>query len=187
VRWDELFADLDGQLLAAEAAQRDAEIADRTRREAGRLQLLDRLRGARHAELVIAVDGAGVLTGRLVEVGSDWLLLQRAGSQPGREWLVRLAAVLWLRGLGSDSAVAESDGLVAARLDLRYALRALARDRWPVVLGLVDGTLISGTIERVGADFVELIEHPVGEVRRTGERRLTSSVPLRALAVAWRS
>ena len=45
---------------------------------------------------------------------------------------------------------------MAARLGLGSALRALARDRARVTVHLVDGSAVAGTIDRVGADFLEV-------------------------------
>ncbi|HEU5269074.1 MAG TPA: hypothetical protein VFU36_04055, partial [Jatrophihabitans sp.] len=42
----------------------------------------------------------------------------------------------------------------------------IARDRSAVRLHLSDGTTLDGTVDRAGADFVELAVHPVGEPRR---------------------
>ncbi len=94
-----------------------------------------------------------------------------------------LAAVTSIAGLGALSATPGSEGRVAARLGLASALRGIARDRSGTAITLVDATRIVGTIDRVGADFVEVAEHAPGEARRAKAVSQVRTVPLAALAV----
>lgn len=179
MRWDELFADLEGQLAQAEAAELLGEVADRTRREWALLTVRDRVVPGSRVTAVLL--GGTTVGGRVAEVGSDWLLVEEPG---GRELLLATAGVLSLSGVDARTEVA--DGEVARRLDLRWALRGLARNRSAVELVLVDGSRRSGTIDRVGADHLELAEHPLGEPRRSAAVLGVVLVPLTAL-VAVRS
>ena len=180
MRWTALFDDLEAQLEAADDAELAAEVADRSRREAALLALHDRLGGSLGAPLTVQLPALGALHGGLRDSGPDWLLLEEPG---GREALVPLAAVLGVTGVGPRSSVPGSGGPVARRLDLRWALRGLARSRAGVVVGLSDGSLLPGTLDRVGLDHLDLAEHPAGEVRRPTAVRSVRLVPLRALAV----
>lgn len=178
MRWRDLFDDLEGQLVAAEATALDGEVADRSRREAALVHLRGRLAAATGRELGLQVLGAGLLRARLLDTGPDWLLLEENGA----ELLVPMSAVLGVTGV--VAATREPDtGAVALRLDLRWALRGLARSRTGVVLCLVDGSLVTGTLDRVGADHVDVAEHGRGEARRAGAVRQVRLVPLRAIAV----
>ena len=179
MRWRGLFDDLEAQFDAAEAAELAGEVAERSRREAALVRLVDRLRAAEGAPVAVTVTGAGVLRGRLLDAGTDWLLLEEAGA---REVLVPLRGVLGVTGIGARAA-APDDGPVAKRLDLRWALRGLARSRTGVALGLVDGTLVTGTLDRVGADHLDLAEHGLGEARRAAAVRQVRLVPLTAVAL----
>ena len=179
MRWQALFDDLEAQLAAAQAAELTAEVAERTRREAALVRLVDRLRAAEGALVAVCLPGAGVLRGRLLDAGADWLLVDEGS---GREVLVPLAAVLGVTGLDARSA-APDDGPVAKRLDLRWALRGLARSRSGVALGLVDGTLVTGTLDRVAKDHLDLAEHGLGEGRRAAAVRRVRLVPLSAVAL----
>jgi len=180
MRWDDLFRDLEAQLAAAGAAELDAEVADRARREAALLGLVDRARAAVGHPVVIRVLGAGPVDGVLADVGSQWLLVTEPG---GREVLVPVTAVASLAGLRAWSGVPGSGGQVFARLGLGAALRGIARDRLPVQACLTDGSVLTGTVDRVGADFLEVTEHGAGEARRPGEVSGVRTVPFTALAL----
>lgn len=178
MRWAELFADLESQLEQADAAVLAAEVADRSRHESGRLRLLDRLRPAVGADLRVTAAGAGPLAGRLTEVGAEWLLLEE---RAGQDALVPLSAVLAVAGLGGWSAQPDQEGRVFRRLGLTTALRGLARDRVGVEVWLRDAGTVTGTVDRVGADFVEVAEHPPGEPRRRDQVRSWRLVTLAAV------
>lgn len=180
MRWQALFDDLEAQAAAADAADHAAEVADRTRRETALVGVVDRLRAGAAQQLVLTVEGAGAVRGALLDTGVDWLLLEDASS---RELLVPLRAVLTLVGLGQRSEPPGSAGELASRLDLRWALRGLARSRTPAVVVLRDGSSLSGTIDRVGADYLDLAEHLPGEARRAAAVRQVSTVPVAALAL----
>ena len=178
--WENLFADLEAQADAASAAQLAAEVAERTRAEFGRLRLVDRLRAARGTRLVVRVRGAGALTGQVADVGADWVLLEEPD---GRAALVPLSGVVALSGVGGRSDLPGSEGQVEQRLDLRYALRRLVRDRAVVQVLLVDGTEVAGTFDRVAADHVELAQHLPGEARRARAVHQVLLLPVGALAL----
>lgn len=184
MRWDALFADLEAQAEALASAERAAEVDERIRGEVGALGLLDRARGAVGAQLRLRLDGGHAAHGRLVRVGADWLLLDEGA---GREALIPAGALLGARGLLRYSAVPGSAGPVESRLGLRQALRGIARDRSPVRLALRDGASMAATIDRVGADFVEVATHAAGEARRRQEVRDVELVPISALVAARRT
>lgn len=178
MRWKALFDDLEAQAEAADRAELDAEVRDRTRREGGLVGTVDRLRGALGAPIVVTVQGTGPVHGRLMDAGPDWLLLEQ---QPGRDLLVPLASVFAVTGLTRRSEPPE--GEVGRRLDLRWALRGLTRDRTPLQVVLLDGSMLTGTLDRVGADHVDVAEHGPGEVRRATAVHRVRLVPLAALAL----
>jgi hypothetical protein len=179
MRWDDLFGDLEAQLDAAEAASVDAEVADRTRRESALLTMAERLGGSLGGRVGVHLAGAGRVDGRLVEVSAGWLLL---AEDAGVQVLATMWAVQSVVGLVPASAPTSSPAGQRVRPGLGVALRAIARDRSPVVVHLTDGATVEGTLERVGADFVEVTEHPAGELRprRAGAVR---TVPFAALAL----
>jgi hypothetical protein len=163
MRWQQLFADLEAQFAEAASAPERAEEASRARAEMGAVRLPERLGAALDHPVLVRCRGAGQVGGTLVDLGPDWLLLEDDG---GRDVLVAVAAVLAVGGLGRETAVAEPAGPVRSRLDLRRAVRALARDRAAVQVVLVDGGTLTGTVDRVGADHFELAEHEADLPRR---------------------
>lgn len=182
MRWKALFDDLEAQAEALAAAELEGEVRDRVRREQSLLRLVDRLAPAVGAPVQLHLLGAGRVDGVLVDVGVDWLLVQEP---TGREVLAPTATLLSVGGLGRRSGVPGEEGEVGRRLDLRWALRALARDRAAVHVALVDGGVVAGTLDRVGADHVELAQHAPGEPRRAAAVSGVRLVPLPALAAVW--
>jgi hypothetical protein len=179
-----LFADLAAQGAALEQAALDGELAERVRGEVGGLGLYDRARAAIGAQLRLRVRGPLEISGRLAGAGPDWLLVDEPD---GRETLVALAQLVLVRGLPRCSAVPGSAGVVESRIGVRQLLRAIARDRSAVRVHLDDGTVVDATLDRVGADFVELATHLPGEPRRRAGVRDVAAVPITAIAAVRRS
>ena len=178
-RWGALFADADAEWAGLEAAELEAEVLDRLRGEAAAVSLSDRLRAALGTAVRVRVPG-DLVDGVVDGVGTDWLVL----TLPGRgQALVPTAGVLGISGLPGTAATAATASRVAARLTLTAGLRTLARERIPVRMRLTDASEVSGTIDRVGRDYVELAEHPAGEPRRAGAVQDRRVIPLSALAV----
>ncbi len=167
MRWDELFADLEGQLehgLGAE--EREAELEEE-RLRVGRATLRDR----------IAAIGAEPVRVRLVDgsqievmprtVGRDWISGDLVGS--AAQVVLPLQAVLAL--LPTSAQVVRSLepvalGTVTDRIGLAFVLRDLARRRRTLQLTTTGGVL-SGTIDRVGKDHLDLAVHPADGWRRS--------------------
>jgi hypothetical protein len=182
-RWDGLFADLEAQAVALESAERAGEVEERIRIESGALRLVDRLRSAVGSLIRVSCQAGTAVDGTVRRAGSDWLLLDEDG---GREALLALRTVVELSGLGRSATVPGSESVVESRLTFRIALRGLVRDRSTVQVRLTDGRTVVGTLDRVGADFVELAEHPAGELRRTAEVRHVLLLPIQAIVLIRR-
>jgi len=183
MRWDGLFADLEAQAEALETAERAAEIEERARAEIGRIRLLDRLRPSVGSPVRLRCLGDAV-AGNVSRVGPDWALVDEGRD---REALVATAALLSVSGLARLSAVPDTESTVESRLGLRHALRGIARDRSTVRMTDRSGSTVDGTIDRIGADFVEVAEHAAGEARRRTDVRDVVTLPLAALSVVRRS
>jgi hypothetical protein len=178
VRWSRLFADLDGQLESADQAARAAEAADLRRLEVSRLTLADRLRGSVGSTVGLAVEGVGPLTCTVTQVGAGWLL---ATNEAGIEVVVALQAVASVTGL--PAAAASPGDQVDEGLGLGFVLRRLARDRAAVTVSVRTGESFTGTVDRVGADFLDLAEHAADRPRRAAEVRRVRTIAVGALAV----
>ena len=101
-----LVASLEADLASIAAAdadlERDAEIAERTRIERGAVTLVDRL-GALRSPVELATLGDGRHAGRIAELGADAVVITSivsTAAHPGAEHLIRLDAVVAVRGLG---------------------------------------------------------------------------------------
>lgn len=183
MRWDDLFADLDAQALELERAERAAEVEERARIEVGALALLDRLRPAVGTRLRVHCQAAVDVTGVLCRVGSDWVLIDEGD---GREAVVAARSIVTVDGLRRGSAAPGCTGPVESRLGIGHALRGIARDRSVARLYLSDSSIVDGTLDRVGRDFVEATLHSSGEPRRAGDQRQLRLVALVALVALRR-
>lgn len=180
MRWDLLFADLEAQIAADEAAEFGAEVAERVRIEGGRVPLADRYRAHVGADLVLRLRPAGMVRGRLLGVGADVLLLR---DDTGRDVLVPTAAVSTVSGLGR-AAVAEASRVRAA-IGLRQVMRGLARERRQVRVLTANGE-VSGTVSRVGADHADVDPGLDGSAGRDpGAAASPVTVPLAAVVAVW--
>jgi hypothetical protein len=180
VRWEDLFADLERHWEGLAGSERQAEVAERTRAELAAVPLLDRLRAAQGDAVRVAVTSEHRLAGRLARVGADFLLLEA----PPHEYLVPTQAVVTVEGVGASALSAEAAGAVASRLGLGSALRRVAGDRAVVSVVSVTGVAVSGRVQRVGADFLELAVTSGPEPEARAQQRLL--VPFTALALVRR-
>lgn len=152
--WEEelfaLFDDLEQQADGLYAAERDLELADRSRAEYHHVSLASRLMASVGGELVLDLVGVGMVAGTLERVGTGWCLLRG----PAQDWVVRMEAIATVHG-GSDRSVPEVAWSPLTKLGLGSALRRVAEAGERCVLHLLDGSRHEAVLRRVGADFVE--------------------------------
>jgi len=152
--WEEhlfaLFDDLEQQAEALYDAERDVELADRSRAEYHHVSLSSRLMASLDREVVLDLLGGSTVTGTLVRIGTGWCLVRGRA----QDWVVRSAAVVAVSGASSRS-VPEVAWPAVTRLGLGSALSRLAESGERCVLQLVDGGSREAVLRRVGADFVE--------------------------------
>ena len=107
------------------------------------------------------------------------MLVHDAGE---RGSLVPFGAIVAITGLGARAA-AGAGAATARRFGLGYALRGLSRDRSVVSLADIGGSVTTGTIDAVGADVLDLSEHPVDMVRRAENIVARRVIPFAAIVV----
>jgi len=157
---DDLFAlldDLEQQAEALYAADRDAELADRSRAEYQQVTLASRLMASLDTVVRLEVVGVGPVEGELKRVADGWCVLRGSA----QDWVISVPAVAAVHG-ASDRSVPEVAWSPVARLGLGSALRRLADAGERCVLHLRDATAYDAVLRRVGADFAEAT---VGEGR----------------------
>lgn len=172
MRFDLLFDDLEAELetrLAVEGAQQRGE---EERLRAARTTLRDRIAvlGAAAGGIRLRlIDGSSldVVPGA---VGRDWFAADLPG---GGQCVVPLAAIASLSLSGQQVAASrermpdEGAPSSAAKIGIGVVLRDLARRRVPVDLtSRAEAAPLHGTIDRVGADHLDLAVHERGAARR---------------------
>jgi len=189
VRWDNLFDDLEGQLEHELHAEEIDLRAEEERLRLGRLSLRGRLAGLSGPPgpggnvLRVALTGGETITIRPTTFGRDWLAADLLdGAVSGVQCVLPLAAIAAVilhqdqvaASLGAES---ESAARLVDRIGLSFVLRDLCRRRKSLLLR-TQGGLVTGTIDRVGRDHVDVAVHEPGTLRRAGEVRQYRIVPL---------
>jgi hypothetical protein len=185
MRWDSLFDDLEAQLEKEQREEDAALRADEERLRLRKLTLRDRIRAAsRNGEVLVILLANGVaLRVQPSAFGADWLcgdLLEGAA---------RTTAIVPLRAVQSFSIPASAAvplTLPSARPDhsdrfgLAIVLGDLSRRRAEVRISTALGEL-AGTIDRVGADHLDLAVHEPDVARRASAVRRVDIVPFSAI------
>lgn len=176
-RIDELLAGIEAQAGAAVAAEDDSLTEDRCRAEFARVGLLDRVRTAMWARF--EVHGIGDVAGEIAHVGADCVLLRADDG----DWIIRHAAIQGVHGLPLASRPA---GSVDSRLGFAAQIRAWTPERSVVRVSRLFAGHITGTLDRVGVDHLDIAEHDPGEPRRNHLVRRVMSVPFGAISAVRR-
>lgn len=185
MEWEHLFDDLEGQLAAEWEAERAALDAESERLRISRLGIRDRLRvlAAADARVTVGIAPGDRLVAHLRGLGADWVAL--APVDDPRLLLVPLEAVEHI-GVDHGTLLASLDAeqpepALRERMTLGFVLRDLARRRVPVRLSMRHGAPLHGTIDRAGADHLDIALHDAGEPRRAQSVRAHVMVPFSAL------
>jgi hypothetical protein len=169
--------DLADRLAGAERVDLDRTAADLAAAEWATVAWADRA-GADPTRVVrVTVTGAGgaaPLVGTVVDRGRGWLLL--ASSQG--DVVVSTRAVLGIQGL--PRRVDEGDSVALRARGIGAVLRMLSARGLPVTVSRVDGTLLQGSVRSVGADALDLLEHPTDRAPTPGDR--VTTLPFAVLA-----
>ncbi|MER7796890.1 hypothetical protein [Microbacterium sp. NPDC096154] len=195
MRWERFFDDLEDQLAAEWEAERAALESEAERLRVARLDLRSRLAGlAGEAEGPVALEllDGFVRDVRISAVGADWIAAPEA-ADARRMLLVPIGAIRGIQvGHGDllrSARPAETRDRLAERVTFALALRDLSRRRVGVAVGVAAAgeagaaRTLTGTIDRVGADHLDLAMHDAGAPRRAADVRGYRMLPL--AGVAW--
>ena len=180
VRWDELFADLEGQLEDGLDREQQDQRVEEERLRTGRATLRDRLAAiaaVREPVRLRLVDG-GLLDLVPRTIGRDWVSGDLFGT--GAQGVLALAAVAAVLPTADQLARSHEPvegGALTDRLGLAFVLRDLSRRRRLVQVTTRTGVL-TGTFDRVGRDHVDLAVHPADAWRRASEVSRIELLPL---------
>lgn len=148
MRWNDLFADLEGQLSASAAAHFSAEVAEMTRAERASVEFAARIVASRSGAADLVLRNGERVQGTIADASPQWVLL----TAQSRQRLIPVTAIASAAGLSTASAPLSQ---VDRGLSMGYALRALARDRVRVVID-TDAASFAGVIGAVGDDHCDV-------------------------------
>ena len=177
-RLEHVFEELEAEFDAGLRWEAEQEAAAAIRAEAGEVALWEHLSRRVGGEVSLRVGGLR-LDGVLLASYPDFVALRSAD---GRQHMVGLGPAVSVRVAAEAHLAPVAGGKVAGRYELRLALRELARRREPVLVTLLDHGVVTGTIELVGRDYLELAEHGLGDVPRRATVTGHRLIPLAAVA-----
>lgn len=175
MRWERFFDDLEDQLASEREAERAALDTEAERLRLARMPLRDRLLALSEGDAgdpspVFEFGDGERISADVVGVGADWAALRPRHGRPGVV-MARLAAIV---SIGMDeSALLRSarpqapPTRLGERITFGFALRDLARRRTPAAVHLATGRALSGTVDRAGADHLDIALHEPGTARRS--------------------
>lgn len=162
MRWNDLFADLEAQLLFGqwEAVEQDA--AELTRGMWADLTLMDRLRAALGRRLRFVLRDDRLQNVELKVVGPTWV----GGFDGTSAVIIPRNAII---GVDTDLSRAHVPARpLQAGPSILAIYRMLARRREPLQIFSVQGKLLAeGTIDRVGKDHIDVALHAREDFRRS--------------------
>lgn len=172
MRWDRLFDDLETQAAAEWEAEREALASEAERVRLARVELIERIRGLRdrgHASPPVRLElgAAGAVQGHVIAVGVDWFAIEQTEGRAAVS-IVPIEALTAMRMPHSEllrSARPSAATELRDRVGWGFVLRDLARRRIPVSVVGRTGDVITGTIDRAGADHCDLAVHDLGAPR----------------------
>lgn len=189
MRWDRFFDDLEVQVASEWEAERAALDTEAERLRLSRVALRERLchlatEGAPTVSFELS-DGS-VLRARVSGVGADCAALLPVEGR-GAAVVVPVGSIVGLalahHDLLHSARPAPARSALSDRLTLGFILRDLVRRRAGVVVHLTTGRALSGTIDRAGADHLDLALHDAGAPRRAGAVTGYRIIPY--CAIAW--
>lgn len=194
MRWERLFDDLEAQAAAEWEAERALLDSESERLRVSRLTLRERLQAlrdplGRRDAIRLEVEGWGARLGRIVSVGVDWLAVELPDG-PSLLGIVPQEALRDLRLSHADllasarvtGGSASAGEALAQRVALGFVLRDLARRRVAVQIHLRSGAALTGTIDRAGADHLDLAEHDAAVARHPDAVAAHRIIPFAAIA-----
>lgn len=188
MRWERFFEDLEHQLDSEWEAERAALDTEAERLRIARLTLRERMHAlvSDGSEVSAELPPDTVLHGRLTGVGADWISLDTDARRGGAA-LVPLPSLVSLSAPEPDvlrsARAAGTMSPLLERMTFGFVLRDLVRRRRDVRVHTVTGRVLDGTIDRAGADHLDLALHDAGAPRRSALVSGHRLIPFPA--VAW--
>lgn len=191
MRWDRFFEDIEDQLESEWEAERAALESEAERLRVSRMTLHERLSalvpaaGAEPVRAAFELADASVLTAPLTGVGADWALASPWSSRSGAA-LIPFSAIHAVGMPHAEllrTARGSTSSAVSQRATFGFAVRDVVRRRTGVTVHTLGGRELSGTIDRAGADHLDLALHDRGVARRSAAVHGYRLVPF--ASIAW--